>query len=99
MTEFYTTSYLEDVKTKKRNLLISYFVALFIVISIILAIMIIYSKQPFGTDLRTPFLIAIIVITVIFITYSFIFFTISYGRIKNYYYEQWLSWYGTSNAR
>ncbi len=85
MTEFYTTSYLDDIKNKKRNLLISYFAALFIVISMILAIMIIYSKQPFGTDLRTPFLIAIIVLTVIFIIYSFIFFSISYGRIKKYY--------------
>ena len=85
MTEFYSTSYLDNIKNKKRNLIISYFVALFIVFSIILTILIIYSNEPFGTNLRIPLLVTIILIIVLFIIYSFIFFTISYGRIKKYY--------------
>ena len=85
MTELYTTKYLDKIKLKKRNLLISYFVALGVVIAIITAIMIIYANEPYGTNLRIPFIIALVAICVFFIVYSFIFFNISYGRIKNYY--------------
>lgn len=85
MTELYSTSYLDKIKSKKQNLLISYFAILFITLALILTIMIIYSNEPFGTNLRLPFIIVLVIITVAFITYSFIFFTISYGRLKKYY--------------
>lgn len=85
MTELYTTDYLEKIKIKKRNLLISYFVISCVALSIIATIMIIYSNEPFGTSLRLPFLIALVVICVSFVFYSFVFFNISYGRIRKYY--------------
>lgn len=85
MTELYTTDYLDKIKSKKQNLLISYFIMLGVAFAIVTIIMIIYSKEPFGTKLRLPFIIALIVICVFFVVYSFIFFNISYGRIKKYY--------------
>lgn len=85
MTELYTTDYLDKIKLKKRNLLIAYFVLLGIAILSISAIMIVYANEPFGTKLRLPFIIALVLICVIFVVYSFIFFNISYGRIKKYY--------------
>ena len=94
MTELYSTSYYSKIKKRRQNLLKSFFVVLAIYIAMIVAIMIIYANEPFGTTLRTPLLIALIVFSVAFVIYSFIFFSISYGRLKKYEYYLYFSIFG-----
>ena len=79
---------------KKKTLLTIYFVILAIAVASITAIMLIYANEPYGTKLRMPLLIAIILITVIFTAYSFLFFTISYGRLKKYCYYLYYAVFG-----
>ncbi len=94
MTELYLESHYDKIKKQKRNLLISYFVALGVFLAIVATIMIIYANEPYGTQLRTPFLIVLIVISVTFVIYSFIFFSICYGRIKKYEYYLYFAVFG-----
>ena len=94
MTELYSTSYYSKIKKHRQNLLKSYFVVLAVYIAIIVAIMIIYANEPFGTTLTLPLLVALIVFSVAFVSYSFIFFSISYGRLKKYEYFLYFSIFG-----
>ena len=86
MTELYSTSEFLNIKKKLRNLLISYFVALVVCILAVTIIMIIYANEPFGTPLRIPFLIVLILICVLFVAYSFVFFNIKFSKLRKYQY-------------
>lgn len=94
MTELYSESYYSKIKKHRQNLLKSYFVVLAIYIALLVTIMIVYANEPFGTPLTLPLLISIIVISVAFVIYSFIFFSISYDRLKKYEYFLYFSIYG-----
>ena len=94
MTELYSALEYLKIKKNKRNLLIFYFASLIVCLVAIVVIMLIYSNEPFGTPLRTPFLIAIIVICVLFVVYSFVFLGIKFGRLKKYQYFVYYSVYG-----
>ena len=98
MTEFYSASEYLTIKNSKRNLLIGYFISLAVCLAIIVAIMIIYANEPYGTSLRTPFLIALIAIIVLFVTYSFVFFNIKIGRLKKYQYFVYYAIYGRTET-
>lgn len=94
MIELYSTSYYNKIKEKKRKLLTSYFIVLGLFLAVIIAIMITYANEPYGTKLRTPFLVALIVISIVFVVYSFIFFSITYGRLKKYEYYLYFTVFG-----
>ena len=94
MTELYTTAYYEKIKKQRKNLLNTFLVVLAVYVALIVAIMVIYANEPFGTSLQIPLLIALVVFTVAFVVYAFIFFTISYGRIKKYEYYLYFSVFG-----
>ncbi len=94
MTQLYTATEYLSIKKKLRNLLIGYFVTLAVCVLVIVAIMITYANEPYGTSLTTPFMIVLIVVCVLFIAYSFVFFNIKYGRLRKYQYFIYFAVYG-----
>lgn len=95
MRELYSKDYYLQMTKKKKSLLTLYFSILAFVVLIITAIMIIYANEPYGTKLRVPLMIIMISITVIFIAYSFLFFTITYGRLKKYCFYLYYTVFGS----
>lgn len=98
MTEFYSINYYQSIMKKKNDALKVYaFVSLIFVFMVVL-LMILYANEPYGTSLRTPFLIVLIAITVIFVGYSFVFFVITYGRLKKYCFYLYYAVFGSKES-
>lgn len=85
MRELYTTEYVEKYARKKNNYKIFYIILSILFGLSIVGIMVYYALEPYGTNLRTPLLIALILLTVSFITYTFIHFGYTYGTVNKYY--------------
>ncbi len=98
MKEFYSIDYYTKFTKKKKSLLTVYFAIFALVTLLLVTIYLIYANEPYGTKLRTPFLIAIISIAVVFIAYSFVFFTITYGRLKKYCFYLYYAVFGNKET-
>ncbi len=85
MRELYTTEYVNKYAKKLKNYKKSYAIIATIVAILIVGIIIYYALEPYGTKLRTPLLIALISIIILFVTYSFLHFGYTYGSVKKYY--------------
>lgn len=84
MREFYEYNYLSAMFKKRKNLIIFYTILAVICLLAVVAIIIFYSKLPYGTNLRYPLMITMIVIVTLFSVYSFVFFNITFGRLNKY---------------
>lgn len=84
MRLFYDNQYLDKYFKKRKSLLIIYSIIAFIAVASVVGIIFYYSNLPFMTELRYPLMVAMIVIIFLFTMYSFIFFSITFGRINKY---------------
>lgn len=85
MRELYTTEYVNKYIRKRSNYKISYVIISILTAIFVVGLMVYYAFEPYGTNLRVPFLVLIIIVTILFIIYSFIHFGYTYGTVNKYY--------------
>ncbi len=85
MKELYSTEYVEKYTKLKKRMEIRYALILIISILAIVADILYYSFEPFETNLRVPLMIVLFALSIFIVAYSFIFFTLTYGRLRSYY--------------
>jgi hypothetical protein len=85
MREFYTLSYVNNIKNKRSKQRTIYIIVLVIAVLLVTGIYVYFSTEPYGSKSRTPLLIALIAIIFLTIVYSFLHFDILYGKLNKYY--------------
>lgn len=85
MRELYNNEYVNTYSKKLKNYKTSYLIIAIFSILAIAGILVYYAFEPYGTSLRIPLLVALILIIVSFVTYSFVHFGYTYGVVKKYY--------------
>ena len=84
MRELYQSDYINRYLKLKKRMLVTYFVIMALSIGALAFILIYYATEPYQTSSRVPLMIAMFAVIVFFIVYSFIFFTITYGKVRSY---------------
>ena len=84
MRELYSNDYVNRYFKLKKRLLTSYFIILIASVLTVAGILLFYALEPYQTNLRFPLMIGMFAVISFFIIYSFMFFTISYGRTRSY---------------
>ena len=94
MKEFYSNDYCIQISNKKKKLLKLYIIISVITVLLVGAILLVFSLEPYGSELKPLFLVLLFVIGCAFVFYTFLFFTIIYGRVKKYYNYLYYACYG-----
>lgn len=84
MKELYSVENYEKMNNKRKNMLTFYFVLLGISLLAIIGIIIYYAGEPYGSPKEKLLKTIMCVIISLFVLFSFLFFTITYGRVNNY---------------
>ncbi len=85
MRELYTTDYVNKYANKKKKYKTQYVIVSIIVSLLVVGIIVFYALEPYGTKLRIPLLVALMLLIILFVSYSFLHFGYTYGSVKNYY--------------
>ena len=85
MTSLYNKTYLNNIKKQKNKLLALYLILLGVVLLIEAGIIVYYALQPFGNNLTEPLKILMFSIAIVFVLFSGVYLSITYGRVLRYY--------------
>lgn len=85
MRELYSTKYIEKYKKLKKRMEIKYAIILIISVLALAFDVLYYSLEPYETNLRLPLMLIMFAIATFIIAYSFVFFTMTYGRVREYF--------------
>lgn len=85
MVNFYSKQYVDNLKKKKRLHLLLIFSILAIMITINVILVIVFAGYPYGSGMRTPFMIISNVITIFFTFLTGMYFEIFFVPVKNHY--------------
>ncbi len=85
MRELYSTKYIEKYKNVKKRMEIRYVLVLIISILAIAGDLVYYALEPYETNLRVPLMLLLFAVTIFIISYSFVFFSLTYRRVRDYF--------------
>ncbi|MBQ3235612.1 MAG: hypothetical protein IJA97_05595 [Clostridia bacterium] len=85
MRELYTTEYVEKYRKLKKRQVITYVVVCILALLLVVGIIIYYAFEPYKTKARIPLMIAMFLVIIAFVTYSFLHFQFIYGSVRKYF--------------
>ncbi len=85
MVNFYTQDYMNELKKKKLLHLLAIISIMSVMIITNVILVVVFSDYPYGSGMRTTFMIITYVITIILTFFSGVYFEIVYVPIRNHY--------------
>lgn len=84
MNQLYTLNDVKKSNNQKATWLAIYIAVISIFVAGIVAILVIYANEPYGTEKKTPLMITLIVLAGVAVILSFLFFILVFGPIHRY---------------